>query len=548
MFGKIPTTWATISLRNIATLIRGVSFSGDEARNLPAPGYVPVLRAGNISDDLIIDRDLVWIPESRVSEEQMLKQGDIAICMSSGSNAIVGKTAVLNSDWNGCVGAFCAVIRPTNHTASSFLANFFTGPQFRHWRRSRAQGANIQNLRATELERLRVPIPPLSEQLRIAHILHESEGLRQICAQSDSKVQDLIPALFSGIVGDLSANQREWRLVPVSDFVSEFEGGKSLPDEGSDVPGRARVLKISAVTSGKFDPTESKSVPSGYEPPAHHFVKPGDLLISRANTPELVGATAYVDECPPDTLLSDKLWRFVWRNPEQVSPLFMSAFFRNRYIRYKISRLATGTGGSMKNISKKKLMSMRVPLPPYEVQKKFEAICAEVRAIQRMMAESESARELTASLLARAFTGELTAEWRERNADKLEQEARDRDAALAASGVKLSRAPKPADIEAIFTRRTDGAYAELTREQHTVLEAAQKAVGGVKTPRWFTAEDIARQLGGTWRKNIHAIEAALSVLAARGLVIAVSREDAQPITGEIYFGTAYRLPRKLNEH
>lgn len=315
-----------------------------------------------------------------------------------------------------------------------------------------------------------------------------------------------------------------------------------MPDEGSDVPGRPRVLKISAVTSGQFDPTESKSVPGGYEPPAHHFVKRGDLLISRANTEELVAATAYVEECPPDILLSDKLWRFVWRNPEQVSPLFMSAFFRDRYIRYKMSRLATGTGGSMKNISKKKLMSMRVPLPPYEVQKKFEAVCAKVRAIQRMMSESEAARELSASLLARAFTGELTAEWRERNADKLEQEARDRDAALAASGVKLSRMPKPADIEAIFTRRTDGAYAELTREQHAVLEAAQKGFGGVKTSRWFTSEHVAKQLGGHWCKNLHAIESALGVLAARGLIIPVSREDAQPITGEIYYGTAYRLP------
>ena len=225
----------------------------------------------------------------------------------------------------------------------------------------------------------------------------------------------------------------------------------------------------------------------------------------------------------------------------------MSAFFRDRFIRYKMSRLATGTGGSMKNISKAKLMSMRVPLPPYEVQKKFEAVCTEVRAIQRMMAESEAARDLAASLLARAFIGELTEEWRERKAEQLEQEARERDAALAASGVKLSRAPKPADIEAIFTRRTDGAYAELTREQHSVLDAAQRGFGGVKTPLWFTSEQVAKQLGGTWRKNLHAIEAALGVLAARGLVIPVSREDAQPITGDIYYGTAYRLPLRTYE-
>jgi len=52
-----------------------------------------------------------------------------------------------------------------------------------------------------------------------------------------------------------------------------------------------------------------------------------------------------------------------------------------------------------------------------------------------------------------------------------------------ASGVKLSRTPKPADIEAILTRRTDGAYAELTRETTRRPRSSAKMVSVASIPR-----------------------------------------------------------------
>jgi type I restriction enzyme S subunit len=533
------TTWPVVRLNEIASFSSGGTPS--RKRSEFFGGGIPWLTGQDIPEDCVADvstgREFVTADGIKESATTIVPEGTVLVTtrVTVGKTAVASRPLCFSQDVTGVQIGSPAVASP------HFLAYFLHSLRQKFLQRN--QGSTIAGITRDNLTLERIPLPALSEQERIVSILRDAEIARLNHVSAERRTIELLPAFFTSLFGELSENSKGWPIVPLSEFVTEFEGGKSLPDEGSDVPGRPRVLKISAVTSGRFDPTESKSVPSGYEPPAHHFVKRGDLLISRANTEELVAATAYVEECPPNILLSDKLWRFVWRNPDQVSPLFMSAFFRDPYIRYKMSRLATGTGGSMKNISKKKLMSMRVPLPPYEVQQKFEAVCAEVRAIQRMMAESEAAQELSASLLARAFTGELTAEWRERNADKLDQEARDRDAALAASGVKLSRAPKAPDIEAIFQRRTDGAYAELTREQHTVLEAAEKAVGGVKTPRWFTSEHVAKQLGGPWRKNLHAIEAALGVLSARGLIIAVSREDAQPITGEIYYGTAYRLPK-----
>ncbi len=67
---------------------------------------------------------------------------------------------------------------------------------------------------------------------------------------------------------------------------------------------------MSAVTWKEFAPDESKPVPPDYNPPAHHCVKQGDLLFSRANTTELVGATTYVFEAPNNLSRSQKVFGY----------------------------------------------------------------------------------------------------------------------------------------------------------------------------------------------------------------------------------------------
>ena len=102
-----------------------------------------------------------------------------------------------------------------------------------------------------------------------------------------------------------------------------------------------------------------------------NFHAPGDLLFSRANTTELVGAVAYVTNCPPNLLLPDKLWRFVWKDEKAVHPLFIWYRFQTRLVRREIGNRATGTSGSMKNISKAKLFGIPTIIPPFQLQQKF---------------------------------------------------------------------------------------------------------------------------------------------------------------------------------
>ena len=154
-----------VPLSAVADLVRGVSYPKTDAREEPAPGFVPVLRATNIQDArLVLDSDLVFIAERNVSSDQLLRPADIVVATSSGSKHLVGKSGQLHAAWHGSFGAFCATVRPRPGIHPRYLALFLQAPAY--WRQitKKALGVNINNLRRGDLESLELPLPPLNVQ------------------------------------------------------------------------------------------------------------------------------------------------------------------------------------------------------------------------------------------------------------------------------------------------------------------------------------------------------------------------------------------------
>jgi hypothetical protein len=247
-------------------------------------------------------------------------------------------------------------------------------------------------------------------------------------------------------------------------------------------------------------------------------------------------------------VLPDKIWRFVWKEGFEGTPEFVWALFQEQATRNALGNIASGTGGSMKNISMKKLMQMRVIWPPKELQETFSEAIREVAILSERSGGHKVSLTLQSSLSAHAFSGDLTAEWREANQEKLAAEARDRDQVLLASQGRIVQhsahavATSTATASLVFEERTDGVYSDLNREQRFVIREINRMVGGVSYIRYFNATMLGDYLRTPpLRKNPQAIEGHLAVLAARGLLIPVSREEQTADTGEYLFGNAYRL-------
>ena len=162
--------------------------------------------------------------------------------------------------------------------------------------------------------------------------------------------------------------------------------------------------------NGRFGPGLPR-VPEELEPIPSLGIAAGDLLISRANTKELVGGAAVAHADYPRLMLSDKLYRL--RLDETASlPDFVAFFLGTGLARGQIELAATGASSSMQNIGQGTILGMAAPLPPVPEQSvivaflndqtaKFDALTAEAQRAIELLKEHRSA------LISAAITGKI---------------------------------------------------------------------------------------------------------------------------------------------
>jgi type I restriction enzyme S subunit len=207
-----------------------------------------------------------------------------------------------------------------------------------------------------------------------------------------------------------------WMLINLGDLLDGIESGKSFECH----PRRASedewgVIKVSAMTWGAFNEEENKAVPLSREVKPRHEIRPGDILLSRSNTVELVGASVLVKNCRRKLLLSDKSLRMLV--PEGIDRSWLQVFLSSPNVRSQLSGVATGSSNSMRNISQDKVRAVRIALPPLNEQRRivakveelFSDLDAAVAALERVKAKLKRYR---AAVLKAAVDGKLTEEWR----------------------------------------------------------------------------------------------------------------------------------------
>ena len=179
-----------------------------------------------------------------------------------------------------------------------------------------------------------------------------------------------INSRFIEMFGDPNINPYHWPMVKNGFVIKSCESGWS----GNGVQrarksGEIAVLKVSAVTKGYFISDECKVLDNQEQIKKYVFPEKGDLLFSRANTREMVGATAIIYNDYPELILPDKLWKLKFI--DIVNVVYMKHVLSCNHIRSQFSLISNGTSGSMYNVSMSKFKEIDIPLPPIDLQNKF---------------------------------------------------------------------------------------------------------------------------------------------------------------------------------
>lgn len=270
------------------------------------------------------------------------------------------------------------------------------------------RAAAIPGLNREDAYRQRLLLPLLEEQKRIADILDRAEALRAKRRAALVQLDEITQSIFIEMFGDPVKNPKNWKLEKVQEVISQIEAGwsangESRPREENEYA----VLKVSAVTQGVFLPEECKVINNNIEFKKVVTPEKGDVLFSRANTLELVGASCLIRENYPYLLLPDKLWKIRVKE-EKICPEYFKFVLSYPTIRHEISKRSTGTSGSMYNISMDKFRLIKITVPPIALQCEFalriEAIEKLKTAHKNSLAELD---ELFTSFQHRAFRSEL---------------------------------------------------------------------------------------------------------------------------------------------
>lgn len=372
-------------------------------RNLVAIG-LPHLRPFNITADGRLDlSDTYLVPfDAAPKEKRRLQAGDI-LFNNTNSVELVGKSALILEDMEAGYSNHLTRLRvDVRRVEPAFVAAVLN----KQWAdglfaRSCTRWVGQAGVNSTALKEVEVPLPPLAEQRRIVDLLSRAASLKRLADEAQARARELMPALFVDTFGDPKLNPASWPIRPLGDLIDGFEGGHS-PRPGDAGASPFSILKLSAVTGGRFDPSECKPAPAGYAPTAVQIVKQGDLLITRANTADLVGACALVDQPVSELLLPDLIWRIRLTDTSVLCSIFLWAFFQLPSTRAEIQKLATGTSDSMRKLSQGRLRTLPVVCPPGVLQAKFkEGVAAAESQVRLAQRAGSAAAALANSLMLR---------------------------------------------------------------------------------------------------------------------------------------------------
>lgn len=288
------------------------------------------------------------------------------------------------------------------------------------------EGLNYQQLRAME-----VPWPHRDERKKIARILTTLDNLIEkteaLIAKYQSIKQGMMHDLFTRGVdshghlrptpdqapelykpSELGLIPKEWEPSKVGNELLAIDAGKSpnCPDQPAP-DGEWGVLKVSAVQPDGFRPNENKIIVDRIHVNPAYEVKSGDLLLSRSNTYQLVGIVSLVEDTRTRLMLCDKTLRLRF-NQSEARTEFMFWQLQQPAVRRQIEIHATGTSGSMKNISQPSIRGLKFAKPPIDEQK---VIAARIMGVQkRIRSESmlnDKLRKQKSGLMQDLLTGKV---------------------------------------------------------------------------------------------------------------------------------------------
>lgn len=398
---------------------------------------VKLLRTTDISRGRV---DWSTVPACKTPPDNIKKfkihPGDIVVSRAGS----VGVSHVVETECPEAVFASYLIrFRPLGGIASEFIHAFLNSPAY--WRAvsEEAAGIALQNINASKLADMEIPVPPLAEQRRIIAALEGLLPRVRAVRERLARVRAILKRFRRAVLTAACSSGESIALREILESLTYGTATRCLPNSSCHP-----VLRIPNVVEGSIDKSDMKYAALEAREMQKLALQAGDLLMIRSNgSATIVGRMALVSKAEAGFAFAGYLMRLRF-DVRRANPAFLNLALRAQEVRDQIELPLRSTSG-VHNINSDEVRSLRICLPPLtgqaEIVRRVNALFALADAIEARVATAAArAERLTQSILARTFRGEL-----------VPQDPADEPAALLLDRIRAGRnvpeaAPPPSHI------------------------------------------------------------------------------------------------------
>jgi type I restriction enzyme, S subunit len=362
------------------------------------------LRITDIQDGQVDWRQVPWCEcNERERASAQLEVGDIVFARTG---ATTGKSFLIRECPESAVFASYLIRVRLRDTASpAFVSHYFQSQEYWSQITSNVRGVAQPGVNATTLKSLRIPLPPLPEQRRVAAILDQADTLRTQRRAALAQLDSLTQSLFIDMFGDPVSCKLVWPNVRLGDLVADVQIGPfgSLLHQEDYVEGGVPLINPMHIKFGRLEPDSSQSITtSKHTQLSLYHLRAGDVVMGRRGE---MGRCAVVSE-EHDGILCGTGSLFVRPNQSRATSQYLFAVLSHSSMKSHLESVSLGA--TMPNLNKSIVAGLQINVPPLPLQQTF---ATRVQAIEGLKAKHRAALAeadaLFAALQQRAFGGSL---------------------------------------------------------------------------------------------------------------------------------------------
>lgn len=348
----------------------GIASVGPE--ETPGDGEWGVIRLGAVTSGQFDPAKAKRLPASVAPRPTLeIQQGDVLVVRVNGSRDLVGSVCVVGQVPPRLMlsDLVMRLVADTDIMDPRFLGVVLSVESVRSQILARLRGTSGQfQLPQSEIKSMLVPCPSLPEQRRIVDIIDAVSAQERAIETSITKLNSMMSGALDAMLDEFA-----WDHTLAGATDGAIRNGFS-PVE-SEVWTGVQMLGLGCLTPAGFEPSQLKNAPSFVAAEHAAMLRDGDLLMSRANTRELVGLAGVYRDVGSPCIYPDLMMRI--RPSKRCSVDFLAAVLKSPRVRRHIRSMAQGTSESMVKISASAVRGIPVPLPSLEEQSRvLEVLCS----------------------------------------------------------------------------------------------------------------------------------------------------------------------------